>query len=88
MTEKSFPLIDGCFILEKKKVKDKAKHISDMVEFAYPDDLIKHEKQTIDLMLKYVFPSLDITKIDDDQFNSRRNEITFGTPYEDYSYAF
>ena len=59
-----------------------------MIEFAYPEELVKTEKQTIDLMLKYTLKSYELVKIEDDQFNSRRNEITFGTPYEDYSYAF
>ena len=40
------------------------------------------------MMLKYTFTNPEITKSEDDQFSSRRNEITFGTPFEDYMYAF
>lgn len=39
-------------------------------------------------MLKYTLVSPEITKFQDDQFCSRKNEIIFGTPYEDYMYAF
>ena len=42
----------------------------------------------LDLVLKYTFVNGELAKTEDDQFNSRRNEIVFGTPYEDLTYAF
>ena len=59
-----------------------------MTAFAYPPDIVKTEKQMLDLVLKYTFVNDELTKTEDDQFNSRRNEIVFGTPYEDLTYAF
>ncbi len=40
------------------------------------------------MTLKYTFVNPDILKSEDDQFSSRKNQIMFGTPYEDYMYAF
>ena len=74
ISERAFPLIEGCFILEKKPLKGKTKsNISDMIEFSFPEDLVKHEKQAMDLMLKYIFNGQDYHKIVDDCFHSRRN---------------
>ena len=74
VSEKAFPLIEGCFILEKKPLKGKIKNnIHEMAEFAFPEDLVKHEKQAIDLMLKYTFENQEYHKINDDNFHSRRN---------------
>lgn len=41
------------------------------------------------MVIRYVYGSEPtIEKIEDDIYNSRKNEIVFGTPYDDYSFAF
>lgn len=42
----------------------------------------------LELLIKYTFINPELTKTEDDEFHSRRNEITYGTPYEDLTYAF
>lgn len=41
-----------------------------------------------DIIYRFIFINETIPEIQDDQFDSRKNQINFGTPCEDFQFVF
>lgn len=77
-------LIEGCFVIEKNSSID---HF-DPVRFLYPSNKYTRLRSMFDIIYRYVFVNDSPVQIYDDEFDSRKNQITFGTPCEDFQFIF
>jgi hypothetical protein len=77
-------LIEGCFIIEKVSSID---HF-DALRFVYPLGKFERIKSMFDIIYRYVFVEEGIPEVQDDEFDSRKNELNFGTPSEDFQFVF
>jgi hypothetical protein len=77
-------LIEGCFIIEKNSSID---HF-DPVRLMHPIVKYVNLRSMFDIIYRYVFVNDQLFEIDDDEFDSRKNEIMFGTPSEEFQFVF
>jgi hypothetical protein len=58
------------------------------VKFVYPENKYTKLRSMFDIIYRFIFVNDKLVEIHDDEFDSRKNEILFGTPYEDFQFVF
>ena len=58
------------------------------MKFVYPENKYTKLRNMFDIIYRFIFVNDKLVEIHDDEFDSRKNEILFGTPYEDFQFVF